>query len=105
MPATVTGARPRHAPRTEWRCTREIGIALHTTWGALNEWTQTGYALLSERAHHPVLSELLGRFMRQEGRTSTATRHKPEHDSRQITAPDGSRKQRWRTCGAPSARA
>ena len=44
-------------------------IALHMTWGAINEWTtQAGYARLSRLAGHPVLSELLGRIMRQEGR-------------------------------------
>lgn len=44
-------------------------LALHMTWGALNEWTtQSGYALLAEKAGHPVLSELLRRIMRQEGR-------------------------------------
>ena len=43
--------------------------AIHMTWGAVNEWTtQAGYARLAERAGHPVLSELLRRIMRQEGR-------------------------------------
>jgi len=43
--------------------------AVHMTWGAVNEWTtQAGYARLAERADHPVLSELLRRIMRQEGR-------------------------------------
>ncbi len=43
--------------------------AVHMTWGALNEWTtQTGYSQLSQRAGHPVLSDLLKRIMRQEGR-------------------------------------
>jgi hypothetical protein len=43
--------------------------ALHMTWGAVNEWTtQAGYARLAERAAHPVLSEMLRRIMRQEGR-------------------------------------
>jgi hypothetical protein len=43
--------------------------AVHMTWGAVNEWTtQAGYARLAERAGHPVLSELLRRIMRQEGR-------------------------------------
>jgi hypothetical protein len=44
-------------------------IALHMTWGAVNEWTtQAGYGRLAQRAGHPVLSELLQRIMRQEGR-------------------------------------
>jgi len=43
--------------------------ALHLAWGAVNEWsTQAGYARLSQLADHPVLSELLCRIMRQEGR-------------------------------------
>lgn len=43
--------------------------AVHMTWGAVNEWTtQAGYARLAERADHPVLTELLQRIMRQEGR-------------------------------------
>jgi hypothetical protein len=44
-------------------------VAVHMAWGAVNEWmTQAGYSLLGRRAAHPVLSELVGRIMRQEGR-------------------------------------
>ena len=43
-------------------------IALHMTWGAINEWTtQAGYARLSEAAGHSTLRELLRRIMKQEG--------------------------------------
>lgn len=43
--------------------------AVALTWGAVNEWTtQTGYSRLAARASHPVLTELLRRIMRQEGR-------------------------------------
>lgn len=43
--------------------------AIHMTWGAVNEWTtQAGYTRLSNRAGHPVLTDLLARIMRQEGR-------------------------------------
>ena len=43
--------------------------AVHMTWGAVNEWTtQAGYARLSAKADHPVLTELLHRIMKQEGR-------------------------------------
>ena len=43
-------------------------IALHMTWGAINEWTtQAGYSRLAERAGHPTLRELLKRIMKQEG--------------------------------------
>jgi hypothetical protein len=44
-------------------------VAVHMAWGAVNEWTtQAGYARLADREGHPVLSELLRRIMRQEGR-------------------------------------
>ena len=44
-------------------------VAVHMAWGAVNEWTtQAGYARLAARAGHPVLTELLRRIMRQEGR-------------------------------------
>jgi hypothetical protein len=44
-------------------------VAVHMTWGAVNEWTtQAGYGRLAANAKHPVLSELLRRIMRQEGR-------------------------------------
>jgi hypothetical protein len=43
--------------------------AVHMTWGAINEWTtQAGYAQLARRCDHPVLTEMLRRIMRQEGR-------------------------------------
>jgi hypothetical protein len=43
--------------------------AVQMTWGALNEWTtQAGYGRLASKARSPVLSELLRRIMRQEGR-------------------------------------
>ena len=44
-------------------------VVLHMTWGAVNEWTtQGGYVRLAQRAAHPVLSELVRRIARQEGR-------------------------------------
>jgi len=44
-------------------------VAVQMAWGAINEWTtQVGYSRLASRAGHPVLSELLRRIMRQEGR-------------------------------------
>ena len=47
----------------------EAWTAVHMTWGAVNEWTaQAGYACLGQLAQHPVLSTLLSRIMRQEGR-------------------------------------
>jgi len=43
--------------------------AVHMAWGAVNEWsTQTGYSRLIEKAKHTVLTDLLRRIMRQEGR-------------------------------------
>jgi hypothetical protein len=65
------GWRDRIAPMTTWLASlavREL-VAVHMTWGAINEWsTQAGYARLIARAQHPVLTELLRRIMRQEGR-------------------------------------
>lgn len=44
-------------------------LAVHMTFGVINEWTtQAAYARLSALAGHDVLSELLRRIMRQEGR-------------------------------------
>ena len=44
-------------------------LAVHMTFGVINEWTtQAGYARLAAEADHPVLSELLHRIMKQEGR-------------------------------------
>jgi hypothetical protein len=44
-------------------------LAVHMTFGVINEWTtQAGYARLGALSGHPVLRELLGRIMRQEGR-------------------------------------
>jgi hypothetical protein len=43
--------------------------AVHMTWGAINEWTtQAVYARVAAKADHPVLSELLDRIRRQEGK-------------------------------------
>ena len=43
--------------------------AVHMTWGAINEWTaNAAYNRLARVADHPVLTELLTRMMRQEGR-------------------------------------
>ena len=43
--------------------------AVNMTWGAINEWTaNAAYNRLAKIADHPVLTELLGRIMRQEGR-------------------------------------
>jgi hypothetical protein len=65
------GLADRLAPLTHLLGSALMGssfIALHMTWGAVNEWTtQAGYARLSQRAGHPVLAELLQRIMRQEG--------------------------------------
>ena len=39
------------------------------TWGAINEWTtQAGYGRLAQRCDDPVLTTLLRRIMKQEGR-------------------------------------
>jgi rubrerythrin len=44
-------------------------IAVHMSWGAVNEWTtQAGYSRLATIEGNPVLSDLLKRIMKQEGR-------------------------------------
>jgi hypothetical protein len=66
--------------------------AVHMTWGAVNEWTtQAGYSRLAARAQHPVLTELLRRIMRQEGR------HIDFYANQAITRLDGNRKAQWVT--------
>lgn len=48
--------------------TRHV-TAVHMTWGAINEWTtQAGYGRLAQRCNDPVLTTLLRRIMKQEGR-------------------------------------
>jgi rubrerythrin len=60
--------RPLLSALGSWTAGERI-IALHMTWGAVNEWTtQAGYVRLAQRAKHPVLSELTRRIARQEGR-------------------------------------
>jgi hypothetical protein len=44
-------------------------VTVQMAWGAVNEWTtQAGYGRLAARAGHPVLTDLLRRIMKQEGR-------------------------------------
>ncbi len=69
-------------------------VALHMTWGAINEWsTQAGYARLSAREGHPVLTELLRRIMRQEGRHIDV--YVSEARRRLATSPGAQRLTRW----------
>ena len=58
----------RHGRRRRQAAGTLSTIALHMTWGAINEWTtQAGYSRLAEAAGHPTLRELLRRIMKQEG--------------------------------------
>jgi rubrerythrin len=44
-------------------------VAVHMTWGAINELTTlTGYQLLADSEDHPVLRDLLARIVRDEAR-------------------------------------
>jgi rubrerythrin len=73
----IAALRQRHHRREALTTLSTIGsaafagrafIAVHMTWGAINEWTtQAGYSRLAERAGHPTLRELVGRIMKQEG--------------------------------------
>jgi hypothetical protein len=66
------GWRDRMAPIWQALAANLVGtdfVAVHMTWGAINEWsTHAGYARLAAREDHPVLTQLLGRIMRQETR-------------------------------------
>ncbi|GAA3454859.1 hypothetical protein [Dactylosporangium matsuzakiense] len=66
------GWRDRLAPIQQALLANVIGpdfVAVHMAWGAVNEWsTHAGYARLADIEDHPVLTELLGRIMRQETR-------------------------------------
>jgi hypothetical protein len=76
-PARLAAVRRRHPRRDAMQpllfalgsaITKHM-VAVHMAWGAVNEWTtQAGYGRLAKKAGHPVLSELLKRIMRQEGR-------------------------------------
>jgi hypothetical protein len=68
-------SRPPLARRLEERAIGVVSrlwpdfVAVHMTWGAINELTTlTGYQRLAELAGHPVLSQLLGRIIRDEAR-------------------------------------
>ena len=69
---TRLGWRDRLSPIRQAVAANVVGtdfVAVHMTFGAINEWsTHAGYARLSAIENHPVLSELLGRIMRQETR-------------------------------------
>jgi hypothetical protein len=66
------GWRDRIAPIQQALAANIVGVdfvAVHMTWGAINEWsTHAGYGRLAAREDHPVLTELLGRIIRQESR-------------------------------------
>lgn len=80
-------------------------IAVHMTWGAINEWsTQSGYSLLSAKAEHPVLRELLRRIMKQEGRHidfyASEAQHRLENDTRAQRITRLALKRFWKPVGA-----
>ncbi len=76
--ADVVERRRSHAPlaaRVEALFTAVLArawpdfCAVHMTWGAINELTTlTGYNRLAAIARHPVLTDLLGRIVRDESR-------------------------------------
>ena len=72
MRARLTGWRDRAGPYLGAAGSALVGedfVALHMTWGAINEWsTQAGYERLAARADHPVLTTLLKRISAQESR-------------------------------------
>jgi hypothetical protein len=83
----------------------ESFVAVHMTWGAINEWsTQAGYARLAARAEHPVLSELLRRIMRQEGRHidfyASEAHRRLEDDARAQRITRAALRRLWKPVGA-----
>jgi hypothetical protein len=83
----------------------ESFIALHMSWGALNEWTtQAGYGRLAALEGHPVLTELLRRIMRQEGRHidyyASEARRRLEGDQRARRITRWTLAHLWRPVGA-----
>ena len=79
--------------------------AIHMTWGAVNEWTtQAAYSRLATLADHPVLTELLHRIMRQEGRhidfysTQASRRLASSQRARRVTR--AALKRFWRPVGS-----
>lgn len=66
--------------------------AVHMMWGAVNEWTaQAAYGRLAALEQHPVLSPLLKRLMRQEGR------HVDFYASEATRRLEGNRRAQWLT--------
>jgi hypothetical protein len=87
----VTSAVSPHAAAVTSAITRHF-TAVHMTWGAVNEWTtQAGYTRLAARAEHPILSRLVERITRQEGRhidfyaSEAARRLKQSRTSQRLT--------------------
>ena len=81
--ATCSGARPIF-----WLLGHGVRRfpAVHMTWGAINEWTaNAAYNRLATIADHPVLTELLGRIMRQEGRHAGVLRQLRPRPARRTT--------------------
>lgn len=80
-------------------------IALHMTWGAINEWsTQTGYERLIEREDHPELTKLLKRIAKQESRHiafyATEARERLARSPRARKATRWALKYRWSPVGS-----
>jgi rubrerythrin len=69
-------------------------VALHMTWGALNELTTlTGYRAVIERTEHPVLIDLLRRIIRDERRHFAF--YRSQSRMRLAASPRGQRVTRW----------
>jgi hypothetical protein len=81
-------------------------VALHMTWGAVNEWsTAAAYDRLSRREGHPVLSILLGRIARQESRHiafyTTQARTRLARSARARTVTRWALRHLWAPVGSP----
>lgn len=66
-------------------------VALHTTWGAINELTTpSGYTQLIRRSDHPQLHAMLRQIIRTSAATSPSTAPRLRHGWPPTRAPGGS---------------
>ncbi|MDX6300526.1 MAG: hypothetical protein QOF53_1740 [Nocardioidaceae bacterium] len=103
------GVKDRLSPLTSAVGSAVLGhdfIALHMTWGAVNEWsTAAGYDRLATREGHPVLSTLLGRIAKQESRHiafyATEARERLGRSRKARTVTRWALKNFWAPVGSP----
>ena len=97
MRARLSSVRDRLTPWASAVGSAALGddfVALHMTWGAINEWsTQAGYERLAALTKHPVLDEVLRRIVAQERRHIAF--YASEAHARLARSPRAQRTTRW----------